>query len=168
MTIKRIIALAAILAAVCSCGILTDQVSPEEEALILQRLDAQSFKVDIQFMNPRRGPQQALTTPYAVTVNDGMIASALPYIGEAWDLPYGGGKGFTFEAPIVEYVQKLAAFGGARIIEAKVDNEEEILLYHFEIYPNGKTSLTVRSQHRETIDYRGSVDPYTDPAEKKK
>ena len=161
-------AFAVLAAAVCSCGVMTDQVTPEQEALIRERLDADSFKVDIQFMNPRRGPQQALTTPYSVTINDGQIISGLPYIGQAWNLPYGGGKVFTFEAPILKYEQKLAAFGGARIIEVTTDNEEDLLLYHFEIYPNGKVNLTVRSQHREVIDYRGTLDPYTNPAEKKK
>lgn len=168
MFFRRLIAFAALAAAVCSCGVLTDQVTPEEEAMIKERLDAQSFKVDIEFMNPRRGPQQALTTPYVVIINDGQINSALPYIGQAWNLPYGGGKGFNFEAPIVDYAQKLAAFGGARIIEVTTDNEEELLLYRFEIYPNGKVHLTVRSQHREVIDYSGHLDPYTNPAEKKK
>ena len=168
MIFKRILAVAGAFALLCSCAILSDQVTPEEEAMIKERLDAQSFKVNIEFMNPRRGPQQALTSPYAVIIDGGSIISNLPYIGQAWDLPYGGGKGFNFESPIDEYAQSLTAFGGGRIIEIKTDNEEDYLLYRFEIYPNGKVNLTVRSQHRETIDYRGHIDPYTNPAEKKK
>ena len=168
MNIRKIMAAAAAFAALCSCAVLSDQVTPEEEAMVKERLDAMSFKVDIEFMNPRRGPQQALTSPYSVVVNDGTITSGLPYIGEAWDLPYGGGKGLVFESPIDTYEQKLAAFGGARIVEITTDNEEDYLLYHFEIYPNGKVNLTVRSKHRDTIDYRGHLDPYTNPAEKKK
>ena len=166
MFIKRIIAFAAMLAALCSCGILTDQLSAEDQALIQQRVDAQSFKVDIDFMLPRRGGQQALTNPYAVIVNDGLITSALPYVGEAWDLPYGGGKGFTFEAPIDTYVEERGI--GKRIVVIGTDNEEDYLVYRFEIYSNGKVNLNVRSKHRENIDYRGQVDPDTDPAEKKK
>lgn len=167
MILKRILALAALLAAVCSCGILSDQLSAEDQALVQERLDAQSFKVDIEFMLPRRGGQQALTTPYAVTIDNGRIISGLPYIGEAWDLPYGGGKGFTFDAPITEYAEDSSVFG-RRVILVATDNEEEILVYRFEIDTNGKVSLRVRSQHRETIDYRGHLDPYTNPAEKRK
>ena len=168
MFFKRILAFAAIMTAMCSCGILSDQLSAEDQALVKQRLDAQSYKVNIEFMLPRRGSQQALTTPYSVTIDNGRIISGLPYIGEAWDLPYGGGKGFTFDAPIVEYKQSLAAFGGGRIIEVTTNNEEEYLLYRMEIDPNGKVFLTVRSEHRETISYRGHLDPYTDPAGKRK
>ena len=70
MILKRILAFAALLSAVCSCGILSDQLSAEDQALVQERLDAQSFKVDIEFMLPRRGGQQALTTPYAVTIDN--------------------------------------------------------------------------------------------------
>lgn len=168
MILKRLFALAAILTAVCSCGVLSDQLSAEDQALVQQRLNAQSFKVYIEFMLPRRGPQQALTSPYAVVIDNGRITSGLPYIGEAWDLPYGGGKGFNFEAPILELEHRLAAFGGGRIIEVTTNNEEEYLHYRMEIDSNGRVTLTVRSEHRETISYRGRVDPYTDPAEKRK
>ena len=154
------------LAAVCSCGVLTDQVSAEDEALIQQRLDAQSFKVDIQFMSPRRGGNQALTSPYAVIVNDGHITSGLPYVGQAWDLPYGGGKGLNFEAPIQSYTVEKAT-SSRRTIVITTDNEEDLLVYRFEIYSNGKVNLNVRSQHRDPIDYTGQLDPHTDPAEKK-
>ena len=167
MKFKRIIAVFAVMASLCSCAVLTDNTSPEEEAMILERINSQSFKVDIEFMLPRRGPQQALTTPYSVTINGGRIISHLPYIGEAWDLPYGGGKALNFESPIDEYSQSLAAFGGGRIIVVTTDNEEDYLQYRLEIAANGRVNLTVRSQHRETINYRGRVDPYTNPAEKK-
>lgn len=167
MKIKRIIAVFAAIAALCSCGVLTDQTSPEEQAMILERLNAQSYKVDIQFMLPRRGPQQALTTPYSVTIDGGHIISHLPYVGEAWDLPYGGGKGLNFESPIDEYSRSLNAFGGGNTIIVTTDNEEDYLQYRIEVSADGRVNLTVRSQHRETISYRGRIDPYTNPAEKK-
>ena len=119
-------------------------------------------------MLPSRGGQQALTTPYSVIINDGRITSGLPYIGQAWDLPYGGGKGLNFESPIDGYEQTLAPFGGGRIVVVTTDNEEDYLQYRFEINADGRVNLTVRSQHRETISYRGRLDPYTNPAEKKK
>lgn len=168
MKFKKLIAVLAAAASLCSCGVLTEQTSPEEQAMIKERIESKSFKVDINFMLPRRGPQQALTTPYSVTIDGGRIISHLPYIGEAWDLPYGGGKALNFESPIDEFSMSLAAFGGGRIIVVTTDNEEDYLQYRFEISLDGRVNLTVRSHHRETISYRGQVDPYTNPAEKKK
>ena len=167
MFFRRFLAFTALVAAVCSCGILSDQLSAEDEALVQERLDAQSFKVDIEFMLPRRGGQQALTTPYSVTIDNGRIISGLPYVGEAWDLPYGGGKGFNFEAPIVEYAEDNSAFG-RRVILVATDNEEDYIIYRFEVFSNSRVNLTVRSKHREVIEYRGHLDPHTNPAEKRK
>lgn len=162
---KRILTVFAVAALLCSCGILADTTSPEDAVKIQERLDARSFRVDVEFMLPRRGGQQALTSPYGITVNDGRIISALPYVGQAWDLPYGGGKGLNFQAPIDTYMEERTA--NKRTIVITTDNEEDYVVYRLEVYNNGKADLMVRSQHREQIDYRGRLDPDTDPAQKK-
>jgi hypothetical protein len=48
------------------------------------------------------------------------------------------------------------------------DNEEDYVVYRIEIYDNGKADIRVRSQHRDQIDYRGNLDPNTDPSKKDK
>ena len=163
--IKRILTVLAGAALLCSCGILAESTSPEDQVKIQERLDARSFRLDVEFMLPRRGGQQALTSPYFVTVNDGRIISALPYVGQAWDLPYGGGKGLNFEAPIDSYAEERSV--NKRLIVIGTDNEEDYVVYRIEVYNNGKVDMSVRSQHREEISYRGHLDPDTNPAEKK-
>ncbi len=117
-------------------------------------------------MLPRRGGQQAITSPYGITVNDGTIISALPYVGQAWDLPYGGGKGLNFQAPIDSYTEERTA--SRRTIVIGTDNEEDYVVYRIEVFNNGKVDMTVRSQHREQINYRGRLDPEKDPSKKDK
>ena len=55
-----------------------------------------------------------------------------------------------------------------QVVDLVVDNEEDILRYHFEIFPNGKVALHVDARNRQSIDYTGRVNPDFDPAEKKK
>lgn len=164
---KKIIAICSLAVLFTGCGVLlADKITPEEQALVQQRLDAQSYRIDVQFMLPRRGGQQALTSPYSITVNDGTIISHLPYVGQAWDLPYGGGKGLNFEAPIDSYAEERSAT--KRTIVIGTDNEEDYVVYRIEVYDNGKADIRVRSQHRDQIDYRGNLDPNTDPNKKDK
>lgn len=163
---KRLITICALAMMFAGCGVLADNITPEEQALVQQRLDARSFRIEAEFMLPRRGGQQALTSPYGVTVNDGTIISALPYVGQAWDLPYGGGKGLNFQAPIDSYTEERTA--SRRTIVIGTDNEEDYVVYRIEVFNNGKVDMTVRSQHREQINYRGRLDPEKDPSKKDK
>jgi hypothetical protein len=84
----------------------------------------------------------------------------------AYEVPYGGGKVLTFEDDIQTY--RDYPQGDRRVVDLVVDNEEDILRYHFEIFPNGKVSLHVDARNRQSIDYTGRVNPDFDPAEKKK
>ena len=97
-------ALAAV-ALLSGCGTLRE--SPEEQARVAaqveRRLDARSFRVDIESMQPLRGPRQILSTPYAIIIHDDRINSHLPYRGVAYEVPYGGGKVLTFEDDIQTY-----------------------------------------------------------------
>ncbi len=159
-------ALAAAALLLSGCGIL-GKASPEEEArtaaLVEQRLDARSFRVDIESMSPMRGPRRMLTTPYSVTVHEGKVDSHLPYMGEAYNVPYGGGKVLTFKDDIEQYIEDYSR-PDRRIINFTTDNDEDYILYHFEIFPNGKATLRVSSHNRQAIDYMGTVDVDFDPA----
>lgn len=149
------------------CG--TMKTNPEEEArqarLMEQRLDARSYKVDFDTMYPLRGPRQILTTPYAVIIHDDQIDSHLPYRGEAWNVPYGGGKVLTFKDDIRTY--RDYPQGDRRVVDLVVDNEEDILEYHFEFFANGKATLHIKARNRQSIDYSGRVNAEYDPAKPK-
>ena len=101
-----VITLAASLLLLGSCAAL--KVTPEEKARIAEQvqanLDNRTFEIDVDQMNPRRGMTKAVTN-YSVKIDGDKIISHLPYVGQAWNLPYGGGKGLSFEAKISDYIE---------------------------------------------------------------
>lgn len=143
------------------CGVLTESRTDKaarlerEAALVVQGVESGDFKVDIRFMIPLGSPSRNVTS-YSVTVKDGHIVSHLPYMGRAWDLPYGGGHGLNFEADI----QDSAVYrepDGSYTVRLLVRTDEDSHVYTFEIFPNGSTTLLVQSKNREPITFRGEV-----------
>ena len=165
--IHLILSLAAAAMLSAACGVLSstpaEQAAEEArvEKLVRQRLADRKYRVDVDFMQPLRGAGQVLTTPYAITVNGKHLVSYLPYMGVAYNIPYGGGKGLNFESEIDEYVDKRK--GDRHIIEFLTDSGEDYILYQLTVFENGRTDIHVQSRNRESIDFRGSIDPDFDP-----
>ena len=161
------LAAAALFAAGCGALFRTPEEMAQEEArieqLVAQRLSARKYRVNFNFMNPSRGGSRAIDPTYGITVNDKHLISYLPYFGVAYDLPYGGGKGLNFESEIDEY--SVRERRDRQVIEFTTKNDEDIFLYHLEVFPNGRADLRVRSRNREQIDYQGHLDEEFDPDE---
>ena len=163
----HLISMLAAVLLLAGCGVLSR--TPEEKAaeeartmqLVRQRLAARKYRVDIGFMKPLRGGMQSVTSPYSLTVNGSHLISYLPYIGVAYNLPYGGGKGLNFESEISEYTERW--LGDRHIIVFVTKNDEDVLVYHLEVFDNGSADLNVRSRNRESIDFRGELNPDFDP-----
>ena len=128
-----------------------------EAAYVHEHIPAADFKIQIDRMIPLRGMSRTLSSPYWIKVKDGVLDSTLPYFGEAWQVPYGGGHALNFEAPIVHYEYGMNRKGGYEIlIYVKTDEDEHI--YSLTVFDNGSASLDVQSRNRERISYTGTVD----------
>ena len=88
--------------------------------------------------------------------NDSLF-SYLPYFGRAYDVPYGGGKGLNFDAPIESYEETLMK-NGQRHIEIGLKNDEDTYLYTIKVFDNGSSSIEVQSRRRESISYSGEME----------
>ena len=132
------------------------------ERLIQERLDARSFRVDVDRMLPIRGGSQVLTSPYSITVDGSRLLSHLPYMGVAYNVPYGGGKVLGFEADIASYREEAAGPDSRKII-LTTDNGEDLLTYTLTVFTNGKATVDVMSRNREPISFLGSLNPEFDP-----
>ena len=141
------------------CGVLVESredrlVRLEREAqMVRQGVESLDFKIDIDQMIPMKGPSRHVDN-YSVKVKDGHIVSHLPYVGLAWDLPYGGGHALNFEADI----QESAVYDegdGSYIIRLIIKTDEDTHVYAFHLFNNGKASLIVQSCNRESISYGG-------------
>jgi len=147
--------------AVCACSTLTSAERAERDAKTAQAvkkaLTERQFTVDIQMMYPRRGKAVNVTSDYSLQVKGDTLVSYLPYFGRAYNVPYGGGKGLNFTAPIKEYQAVKGSKGNTQVL-IRVDSEEDILTYTLDIFSNGSTSIDVTARNRESISYSGQME----------
>ena len=106
---KCILPLLAAVLAVSACGILSSETREErvareakEARMVRQGVETGDFTIDIDRMYPLRGTSKMVSN-YSIKVKDGVLISHLPFIGQAWRVPYGGGHALNFEAPVLNY-----------------------------------------------------------------
>ena len=129
----------------------------EHAALVKSALNNREYKIAIDRMYPMRGSSRSVSFGYSVEVRNDSLISYLPYFGRAYNVPYGGGKGLNFSAPIGSY-QEYMKRNGQRHIVIGVTNEEDTYLYTIDVFDNGNSSVEVRARERERISYSGNVD----------
>ena len=164
---KWILPLLAVVLTVSSCGVLSGETREErarrearEARMVEDNIQAGDFTIDIDRMYPVRGSSQHVSN-YSVSVKDGVLNSHLPYIGQAWRVPYGGGHALNFKAPVGTYNVFRTQDGGYEIrILVKTDEDQHV--YTLTIFNNGRTSLDVQSQNRERISFSGMMDFYSE------
>ena len=164
---KWILPLLAVALTVSSCGVLSGETREEraqrearEARMVDDNIQAGNFTIDIDRMYPVRGSSQHVSN-YSVSVKDGVLNSHLPYIGQAWRVPYGGGHALNFKAPVGTYNVFRTQDGGYEIrILVKTDEDQHV--YTLTIFNNGRTSLDVQSQNRERISFSGVMDFYSE------
>ena len=164
---KWILPLLAVALTVSSCGVLSGETREErarrearEARMVEENIQAGDFTIDIDRMYPVRGSSQHVSN-YSLSVKDGVLNSHLPYIGQAWRVPYGGGHALNFKAPVGTYNVFRTQDGGYEIrILVKTDEDQHV--YTLTIFNNGRTSLDVQSQNRERISFSGVMDFYSE------
>ena len=147
------------------CGILNSETREEraqrearEAQMVNENLKAGDFRIDIDRMYPLRGGSQHVSN-YSLSLKDGVLNSHLPFIGQAWRVPYGGGHALNFSAEIGSYDVVRTRDGGYEVrIFVKTDEDQHV--YTLTVFDNGRASLDVQSQNRERISFSGNMDFY--------
>lgn len=160
---KWIFTLLAAALAVSGCGILSNETREEKAArvareaqMVYDNVQAGDFVIDIDRMYPLRGTSKVVNT-YSVKVKDGILYSHLPFIGQAWRVPYGGGHALNFDAEIGNYsVVRYREDGYQVRIYVKTDEDEH--LYLITVFQNGRADVDVQSGNRDRISYSGMMD----------
>ena len=119
-------------------------------------LDKRAYKISINRMLPMQGASRSVSYGYSVTVKNDSLFSYLPYFGRAYDVPYGGGKGLSFDAPIGHY-HEIQSNNGSRQIDIELKNEEDNYTYHITVFDNGSSLIDVQARKRERISYNGEI-----------
>ena len=164
---KWILPLLAVVLTVSSCGVLSGETREErarrearEARMVEDNIQAGNFTIDIDRMYPVRGTSHSVTN-YSISVKDGVLNSHLPYIGQAWRVPYGGGHALNFKAPVGTYNVFRTQDGGYEVrIQVKTDEDQHI--YSLTVFGNGRASLDVQSVNRERISFSGMMDFYSE------
>ena len=164
---KWILTLLAAVLAVSGCGILSNETREEKAAreareaqMVYDKVQAGDFVIDIDRMYPLRGTSKVVNT-YSVRVKDGVLYSHLPFVGQAWRVPYGGGHALNFDAKIGNYTVVRYREDGYQVrIYVKTDEDEH--LYLITVFKNGRADVDVQSGNRDRISYSGVMDFYSE------
>lgn len=132
------------------------------EKAVQEALDARTYRIAVDYMNPMRGRSRALTANYSLEVRADSVFSYLPYVGEAYSVPYGGGKALNFNAPIETYEEKEGK-RGSRQIKFSTSNEEDTYTYSLTVYTDGTTRIHVQPVRRQAISFNGEMEEKTQP-----
>lgn len=119
-------------------------------------LASKHFVVDVSMTYPQGSAAVPATSDYSLEVRGDTLVSYLPYFGRAYNIPYGGGKGLNFSAPIGSYHAARDAKGLTRI-RIVVGNEEDTYTYNLEVFDNGRATIDVIANEREPISYGGEL-----------
>ena len=133
---------------------------PERAAALAQQvqeaLEARHYTIAVDWMKPLGGVPRQVNSDYELKVNGEELDCYLPYIGRAYRLPYGGGKGLNFKAPIQDYsIQQLTS--NRSQIEFTVRNDEDVYLFRIDVFDNGKSIIDIMAQDRDAISFDGEM-----------
>ena len=128
----------------------------ERAAKVKTALTERNYKIGIEHMYPMKGSAKSVSPDYSVEVRNDSLFSYLPYIGRAYQIPYGGGKGLNFSERIDSY-QESQKKNGQRRIEISIKNEEDTYLYAIDVWDNGSSQIDVLPRQRERITYSGEM-----------
>lgn len=160
MKIKIVSIVLVCLAMVMLSGCATSQEKAVRDAELAKQVTAalaeRNYKIGVRTMIPHRGSSQNVSFNYSLEVRNDSLISYLPYFGEVYNVPYGGGKGLNFSERIGSY-QESQKKNGSRHIEIGVKNDEDTYLYMIDVFSNGSSMISVQARQRQRISYTGAM-----------
>ena len=129
-----------------------DEIAQQAREII----DSNHYKIDVDRMLPMNGNSRTLTSSYSLEIRNDSVISYLPYFGQAYSIPYGGGKGLIFDEALSEYTAKYHKKGKVEI-KFTVRTDEDRYTYRITIFPNASASISVNSNNRQPISYQGEM-----------
>jgi hypothetical protein len=131
-----------------------DRLTAEQ---VVRMIDERMFIVDVERAYPTSASVINLNYPYHLSVIGDRIESFLPYFGRVWTLPYNGGEGLRFAAPISEYRVEERRDGG-RVIEFKAVTREDSYDFTVTVFPLGESNIVVSAARKQSISFSGRID----------
>ena len=145
-----------LLAACATSSLSRQEREARAAAEVQQHINDMRFVIEVDMMYPLRGTSKHLDYGYEVKIQGDSLYSHLPYFGRAYNIPYGGGKGLSFAAPILEKTIGTDK-KGRTVMQFYLRNDEDEFYYLIEVFSNGKSSVEVQSRQRERISFNGQM-----------
>ena len=139
-----------------ACHIGSRLTKEEIARQVRTSIEERHFTIAVDWMRPYGGMPQHVNSNYELKINDDELDSYLPYVGEAYHVPYGGGKGLNFKAQIRNYSATFAGNNGY-IVECDVPNDEDVFYYRINIFNSGKAIIDVWARDRNPISFQGEM-----------
>ncbi len=158
---KILFSLLTLLVVVCaSCRTSGGMTKAEREAAVTRQvqeaLDTRHYTIAVDWMKPLGGMARHVSSNYELKVAGETVDSYLPYIGEAYRLPYGGGKGLNFKGKIENYTITYPTSNRSHI-EFSVNNGEDVYHFRIDVFSNGKSIIDVLAQDRDAVSFDGEM-----------
>lgn len=129
----------------------------QKKEAVNRLLASKNYTIDVDMALPMRGRSVPLTSSYSLTVRNDSVISYLPYYGRAYSIPYGGGEGLNFRAPLTAYEMNTDKKGRA-VINFSARTLEDFYEFSAMVYSNGAASINVSMQNRQSISFNGELD----------
>ena len=143
-----------------ACGTTDGLTKAERQEMVARQvwesLDMGQFTIAVDWMKPLGGMPRHVSSNYELKVNGDEIDSYLPYVGEAYRLPYGGGKGLNFKGKIDNYTISYPTSNRAHI-EFSVTNDEDPYFFRIDVFNNGKSIIDIIARDRDAISFDGEM-----------
>ena len=143
-----------------ACGSTDGLTKAEREAAVTRQvqegLDTRHYTIAVDWMKPLGGMARHVSSNYELRVNGDEIDSYLPYVGEAYRLPYGGGKGLNFKGKIENYIITYPTSNRSHI-EFTVTNDEDIYFFRIDVFNNGQSIIDIIARDRDAISFNGEM-----------
>lgn len=143
-----------------ACGSTDGLTKAEREAAVTRQvqegLDTRHYTIAVDWMKPLGGMPRHVSSTYELRVNGDEVDSYLPYVGEAYRLPYGGGKGLNFKGKIENYVITYPTSNRSHI-EFTVTNDEDTYYFRIDVFNNGQSIIDIIARDRDAISFNGEM-----------
>lgn len=159
---KKLLFIATLLMAIMlsACGSTNGLTKAEQQAQVTRQvqeaLDTRHYTIAVDWMKPLGGFARHVSSNYELKINGDDIDCYLPYVGEAYHLPYGGGKGLNFKGKINNYSIAYPTSNRSHI-EFTVINDEDSYLYRIDVFNNGKAYIDIVARDRDAISFDGEM-----------
>jgi len=134
-----------------------EEKATQKRQAVKELVRSKNYKIYVNIALPMSGHSIQLSSEYYLEVKNDSLFSYLPYYGRAYMIPYDGGKGLIFNAPITSYQIKKNKKGKYEVT-AETRNSEDTYKYYLTIFYDGSSNIQVNMQNRQSIGFIGRLD----------